>query len=97
MLPPSAGPTRNPSQRWRDKLGLTEAEIHGAAEASRQEHPEPPDGPKALHRAIQRAGGAGMGVPRGTGQLELPPPKDVTEEGFGFGLEYVLLQRAALG
>ena len=30
-------------------------------------------------------------------QLELPPPNDVTEEGFGFGLEYVLLQRAALG
>jgi hypothetical protein len=30
-------------------------------------------------------------------QLELPPLKDVTEEGFGFGLEYVLLQRAALG
>lgn len=30
-------------------------------------------------------------------QLELPPTKDVTEEGFGFGLEYVLLQRAALG
>lgn len=30
-------------------------------------------------------------------QLELPPAKDVTEEGFGFGLEYVLLQRAALG
>jgi hypothetical protein len=28
-------------------------------------------------------------------QLELPAPKDVTEEGFG--LEYVLLQRAALG
>ena len=23
-------------------------------------------------------------------QLELPPPRDVTEEGFGFGLEYVL-------
>ena len=30
-------------------------------------------------------------------QLELPPPQGVTEEGFGFGLEYVLLQRAALG
>jgi hypothetical protein len=30
-------------------------------------------------------------------QLELPPPRDVTEEGFGFGLEYVLLQRAMLG
>ena len=30
-------------------------------------------------------------------QLELPPPENATEEGFGFGLEYVLLQRAALG
>lgn len=30
-------------------------------------------------------------------QLELPLPRDLTEEGFGFGLEYVLLQRAALG
>lgn len=29
-------------------------------------------------------------------QLDLPLPKDVSEEGFGFGLEYVLLQRAAL-
>ncbi len=30
-------------------------------------------------------------------QLELPPPQDMVEEGFGFGLEYVLLQHAALG
>ena len=30
-------------------------------------------------------------------QLDLPLPKNVSEEGFGFGLEYVLLQRAALG
>jgi len=30
-------------------------------------------------------------------QLELPVSKNVSEEGFGFGLEYVLLQRAALG
>jgi hypothetical protein len=30
-------------------------------------------------------------------QLELPPPSNVEAEGFGFGLEYVLLQRAALG
>ena len=30
-------------------------------------------------------------------QLELPLPKGVAEEGFGFGLEYVLLQRALLG
>lgn len=30
-------------------------------------------------------------------QLHMPPAKDVTEEGFGFGPEYVLMQRAALG
>lgn len=30
-------------------------------------------------------------------QLELPPPRNVTEESFGFGLEYVLLRNAALG
>ena len=30
-------------------------------------------------------------------QLELPLPKDVSEEGFRFGMEYVLLQRGALG
>jgi len=30
-------------------------------------------------------------------QLELPPPKDAVEADYGFGLEYILLQRAALG
>ena len=30
-------------------------------------------------------------------QLDLPLPAQITEEGFGFGLEYVLLQRAVLG
>jgi hypothetical protein len=30
-------------------------------------------------------------------QLELPPTRDVIEEGYGFGLEYVLMQRGALG
>lgn len=30
-------------------------------------------------------------------QLELPAPRDATDEAYGFGLEYVLLQRAALG
>jgi hypothetical protein len=41
--------------RWRDELGLTEAEIIATAKASREEHPEPPDGPKALDRAMERA------------------------------------------
>jgi hypothetical protein len=48
-------PPRLHVQRWRDELGLSEAEIVAVAEASRQEHPEPPDGPKALDRAMQRA------------------------------------------
>ena len=48
-------PPRLHVQRWRDELGPTEAEIIATAEASRQEHPEPPNGPKALDRAMQRA------------------------------------------
>jgi hypothetical protein len=48
-------PPRLHVQRWRNELGLTEAEIVAVAEASREEHPEPPDGPKALDRAMRRA------------------------------------------
>ena len=63
----------------------------------------------SIQRQIGRTGGTkvrrAMGVQAALewafrveqAQLELPPPKDVTEEGFGFGLEYVLLQRAILG
>ena len=42
-------------QRWRSELGLTEAEIVSAAKDSRKDYPEPPDGPKALDRVMQRA------------------------------------------
>lgn len=48
-------PPREHVRRWRDDLGLSGGEILEAAEASRQEHPEPPDGPKALDRIMQRA------------------------------------------
>ena len=48
-------PPRLHVQRWRDELGLTEAEIIATAEATRHDHPNPPDGPKALDRAMQRA------------------------------------------
>ncbi|EAQ43670.1 hypothetical protein MED193_12403 [Roseobacter sp. MED193] len=48
-------PPREHVWRWIDDLGLIEVEILEAAEASRQEHPEPPDGPKALDRIMQRA------------------------------------------
>ena len=48
-------PPREHVRRWQTDLELTEAEIIEAAEASRQEHPEPPDGPKGLDRIMQRA------------------------------------------
>ena len=48
-------PPRLHVQRWREKLGLSQDEIVAVALASRTVHPEPPDGPKALDRAMQRA------------------------------------------
>ena len=48
-------PPREHVRRWIGELGLTEVEILQAAKTSRQEHPEPPDGPKALDRPMQRA------------------------------------------
>ena len=47
-------PPREHVRRWQTDLGLTAAEILNAAGASRLEHPEPPDGPKALDRIMQR-------------------------------------------
>jgi hypothetical protein len=47
-------PPREHVRRWQTDLGLTATEIIATAEASRQEHPEPPDGPKALDRVMQR-------------------------------------------
>ena len=48
-------PPREHVRRWRDDLGLDEDAILEVAVASRRDHPEPPDGPKALDRAMQRA------------------------------------------
>src|SRR6056297_1363190 len=62
-----------------------------------------------FHERIGRAGGTrlkrALGVQAALewafriekAQLDLPPPQEAAEEGFGFGLEYVLMQRAALG
>jgi len=42
-------------QRWRDDLGLDEDQILEVATETRREHPTPPDGPRALDRAMERA------------------------------------------
>jgi hypothetical protein len=48
-------PPREHVRRWQTDLSLNGTEILEVATASRQEHPEPPDGPKALDRNMQRA------------------------------------------
>lgn len=39
---------------WKERFGLTDAEILEVAALTRKEHPIPPDGPKALDRAMER-------------------------------------------
>ena len=48
-------PARIHVQRWRDALGLSETRIIETATESRGDHPNPPDGPKALDRFMERA------------------------------------------
>ena len=48
-------PARLHVQRWRDDLGLSEDRIVEVAAESRGDHPNPPDGPKALNRFMERA------------------------------------------
>ena len=42
-------------RRWIDDLGPTEDRIIETATETRRDHPAPPDGPKALDRAMERA------------------------------------------
>lgn len=48
-------PARTHVRRWTSDLGLTEARIIEIATLSRRTHPNPPDGPKALDRIMERA------------------------------------------
>jgi len=50
-------PARLHVRRWLDDLGLTEDRIIETATETRRTHPNPPDGPKALDRAMERAAG----------------------------------------
>jgi hypothetical protein len=56
-LPPwwQGWPAQLHVRRWLDELRLTEASIIEVATETRRDHPEPPDGPKALDRAMERA------------------------------------------
>jgi hypothetical protein len=48
-------PARSHVRRWIDDLGLAEDRILEVAAETRSDHPDPPDGPKALDRAMERA------------------------------------------
>jgi len=48
-------PGRAHVRRWIDELGLCGDRIIEVATETRRKHPIPPDGPKALDRAMQRA------------------------------------------
>jgi hypothetical protein len=47
-------PARTHVRRWTQDLGLSEDRILEIAAETRRDHPKPPDGPKALDRAMQR-------------------------------------------
>lgn len=48
-------PARTHVRRWTDDLGLSEGRIIEVATETRRDHPNPPDGPKALDRFMERA------------------------------------------
>ena len=48
-------PARLHVRRWLDDLGLSENRVIEVATESRADHPNPPDGPKALDRFMERA------------------------------------------
>ena len=50
-------PARLHVRRWLDDLGLSEDRVIEVATESRADHPNPPDGPKALDRFMERAAG----------------------------------------
>lgn len=72
-------PPREHVRRWREELGLSEDRILDVARRSRDVHPAPPDGPKALDRAMERALRAGKTLSGHTGSQtpfipSMPPP-----------------------
>ncbi|SNS30358.1 helix-turn-helix domain-containing protein [Antarctobacter heliothermus] len=69
-------------QRWIDDLGLTEDRIIEVATESRADHPNPPDGPKALDRLMERAAqrdaqAAASGIGRNAKRSRKPQVKPV--------------------
>ncbi len=74
-------PARTHVRRWVDDLGLSEDRIIETAIETRSDHPNPPDGPKALDRFMERAARCDAQVAANTGKAKrsrkaqgTPPP-----------------------
>ena len=69
-------PPREHVRRWITDLGLSEERIVALARDSRSTHPNPPDGPRALDRAMERAARASSNpAPSTDGQRRKPRNK----------------------
>ena len=80
-------PARQHVRRWIDDLGLSEDRIIETATETRRDHPDPPDGPKALDRFMERAARRDAQIAaanassvrtkrRGVADIKLPPNDD---------------------
>ncbi|MEM7528862.1 MAG: YdaU family protein [Pseudomonadota bacterium] len=69
--------------RWVNDLGLSESEIIGVIDACRERHPDPPNGPKAFDRAMQRLAAEKARDPmqptEGPSDARRYPPRDAAE------------------
>ncbi|TGN67867.1 helix-turn-helix domain-containing protein [Paracoccus liaowanqingii] len=65
-------PARTHVRRWVEDLGLSEDRIIEVATATRDDHPAPPDGPKALDRAMERAARQDAQTDAGQGRSQKP-------------------------
>lgn len=65
-------PARTHVRRWVEDLGLSEDRIIEVATVTRSDHPTPPDGPKAMDRAMERAARQDAPTDAGAGHSQKP-------------------------
>ena len=74
-------------RRWGDDLGLSEDQILEVAAETRREHPVPPDGPRALDRAMERASVHHRSPPDGVSKSKRYGGRDRSQTGSRVSLE----------
>jgi len=77
-------------RRWGDDLGLSEDQILEVAAETRREHPVPPDGPRALDRAMERASVRHRSPPDGVSGSKRYRGRDRSQTDSGASLEVQL-------